>query len=180
MSDLIESGRMFTEVRILKYRAEDIPEGQPIKSVEPYEITDAGQPGNLLVNGGINRIWGQLNSNTQVWDQTHTGIGVGNSSTAAAASDNNLLGASKRFNQCDSGFPSLPGVQNIQFAATFGTADANFAWNEYGIVVPNTSTTFTAGGTLPTNYVLLNRKVVSLGTKTSSDIWIFTATMTLA
>jgi len=176
MSELIESGRMFTEARVAKYLAE---EGVPVEELEPYDVVEVGQPGNMLMNVGINQLWSQLKINTQLWDQTHTGIGVGNSTTAESASHNDLQGASKRYNQCDSGFPALPGVQNIQFAATFGTSEANFAWNEYSLIVPNTTTAFTPGTTKPTNYVILNRKVVSLGTKTSSDIWIFTATLTL-
>lgn len=55
----------------------------------------------------------------------------------------------------------------LTFKATFGTGAANFAWNEWGIA--NAST----GGRL------FNRKVASLGTKTSAASWEFRAAIGL-
>jgi hypothetical protein len=66
----------------------------------------------------------------------------------------------------DNGFPTRTNNQ-LTFQATFGTSEANFAWNEWGVA--NNSTAGT----------LLNRKVESLGTKTNSQIWQFTATITV-
>jgi hypothetical protein len=55
----------------------------------------------------------------------------------------------------------------LTFRASFGTSEANFAWNEWGIF--NAAT----GGTMMT------RKVESLGTKTSSQSWQITTTITV-
>lgn len=56
----------------------------------------------------------------------------------------------------------------LVFQATFGTGSANFAWQEWGVA--NAST----GGSM------LNRKVVSLGTKTSAASWAFKAAVAVA
>lgn len=193
MTELIESARMFTEASVAKYDLAAIewvrektgivsPTGEDFirLGVSPFEVVDAGQPGNLLVNVGINQLLSRLVTGEQVWDTTHTGIGVGTSSTAAAATDTDILGGTKRYNQCDTGFPTAAGSQQMVFAATFAPADANFAWAEYSLIVPDTSSTFVAGATKPTDYVILNRKVAALGTKTVAESWVFTVTITLA
>jgi hypothetical protein len=60
------------------------------------------------------------------------------------------------------------GSATITFRSVFGTGDANFAWQEWGVF--NAST----GGRM------LNRKVESLGTKSSAATWTFTVTITLS
>lgn len=190
---LIESARMFTEVTVKKYDQATIDickrslelDGEPTGAdfdslgLQPFEITDAGQPGNLLVNVGINQLIARLLTSEQAWDTTHIGVGVGNSSTAASAAQSDLQGASKRYNQADAGFPTT-GSQSFITQATFDTTEANFAWEEYGIIIPDTTSTFTEGATKPSSYILLNRKATSLGTKTSAQSWVFTVTITLA
>jgi hypothetical protein len=64
----------------------------------------------------------------------------------------------------------------IQAVAVFGTADGNFAWEEWGLDVG--TATVTAGTTV--NAVLLNRKVASNGTKASGQTWTATATITFS
>ncbi len=191
---LIESARMYTQASVAKYDLEAIkwvrektgllcPEGSDFRrlGVTPHDTADAGQPGNLLVNVGINQLISRLVTGEQVWDQTHTGIAVGDTNTAAAAGNTDLAAASnKRYNQCDTGFPSAAGSQQMIFETTFSPAEANFAWNEYGLIVPDTSSTFVEGTTKPTDYILFNRKVASLGTKTVSESWVFTVTITLS
>ena len=193
MSKLIESAHMFTEAVVRKYDAADIEwakakldlpsvDGTDLANLKitPYEITKGAQPGNVLVNVGINQLWARCVTAEQVWDTTHTGIGVGTSTTAGAAAQTDLLGGSQRWNACDASFPSAPGSQQMLFQATYGTSEANFAWEEYGLAIPDTTSTSTSGATKPANYLLLNRKATSLGTKTSSNVWVFTVTMTLA
>jgi hypothetical protein len=72
------------------------------------------------------------------------------------------------------GYPQRTGSA-ITFRSTFGTADANQAWAEWGVF--NGSG---AGGAGPTGVVMLNRKVEALGTKTSAEVWQLTVTVTLA
>lgn len=64
---------------------------------------------------------------------------------------------------------SAPGRTNgaLTFVATFGTSAANQAWNEWGVC--NASS---AGQ-------LFSRKAEGLGTKTSAQTWVFTATVTI-
>lgn len=192
MTELIESAKMYTQASVAKYDLDAIewvrsktgivsPTGDDFirLGVSPFEVVDAGQPGNLLVNVGINQLLSRLVTGAQVWDTTHTGIGVGTSSTAATAADTDLLGGSKRYNKCDTGFPTAAGSQQMVFAATFAPADGNFAWAEYSLIIPNTSSIFVNGAALPTDYKILNRKVAALGTKTVSESWVFTVTITL-
>jgi hypothetical protein len=96
-------------------------------------------------------------------------IAVGNSATAFAATQTDLVGASKFRKQMDATFPTRA-ANVLTFRATFATGDANFAWAEWGIT---NSVASQSGGTL------LNRKVDALGTKTSSQSWQFTVTLTV-
>jgi hypothetical protein len=95
-------------------------------------------------------------------------IGVGDSATAHAVGQTDLQGTTNRLRKAmDATYPS--GAANvITFRSTFATGDANWAWNEWGIF--NNSTT--GSGTM------LSRKVESLGTKTNTQTWQFTATLT--
>lgn len=93
-------------------------------------------------------------------------IGVGDSTTAFAANQTDLVAATNKLRKAmDATFPS--GAANvITFRSTFGTADANFAWQEWGVF------NAASAGTM------LSRKVESLGTKTSAQTWQFTVTLT--
>lgn len=93
-------------------------------------------------------------------------IGVGDSTTAQAVGQTDLQAATNKLRKAmDATFPS--GATNVlTFRSTFGTADANYAWQEWGVF------NAAAAGTM------LNRKVESLGTKTSTQTWQFTVTLT--
>lgn len=94
-------------------------------------------------------------------------IGVGDSSAAFASSQTDLQAATNKLRKpMDATFPQRAG-NVVTWRATFGTAEANFAWNERGIF------NALAGGQM------LSRKVVSLGTKTSSASWQLTCTDTV-
>lgn len=142
------------------------------------EITT--QEGNLLMYGGASCQWETLigngtntgSGNLQYFNAANTYIGVGDSSTAEAATQTNLQATTNKLRNLVSAVTHTDGVivgsASCVFVATFATTDANFAWNEWGIF-NNTS----AGR-------MLNRKVASLGTKTSAAAWVATATLTLA
>lgn len=93
-------------------------------------------------------------------------LGVGDGTTAFAASQTDLQGTNKLRKAMDAGYPTRSANQ-MTFRSTFGGAEANFAWNEWGVF--NAAT----GGTM------MNRKVESLGTKASGATWILTVTITL-
>lgn len=194
MTKRIESGHVYTETLITKHSAD--AEEYLIKKlgrmptladfetaqISPDEILEGPQPGNILVNVGINQLWTRCATAAQVWDSTHGAIGTGDSSTAASAAHTDMQAATNKYYQAWSGTPTSGSSQAIVFNSVFGTSVANFAWNEYGVIVPNTGTTYTSGTTKQASYILLNRKAGAglLGTKTSAQSWSFTVTMTLA
>lgn len=141
--------------------------------------------GNLLLNGGASLIWERFitkkpsTSSTgaalQAFSSANARIGVGNSTATAAITQTDLQGASKKYNGMSAGYPShtdgtsSSGARQIQARALFTTAQANFAWQEWGM--------FNSTGA---SKRMLNRKVQSLGTKTSSAQWTFTVTLSLS
>jgi hypothetical protein len=128
-------------------------------------------PHNLLLNEGINLLWtlGCGGSGTP-WNNANAYIGVGDSSTAAAATQTGLQATTnKLYKAMDSGYPIYGSSQYSTWRSTFGTGDANWAWNEYTVCNSNSD-----------SGVNLNRLVQSLGTKTSSFSWVLSLQITLA
>lgn len=189
---MVESARMFTRAVVEKYDEDQTqwvknktgllePQSKAFESLKmtPYEVTEGPQPGNRLVTVGLNQLTSRLITAEQVWDQTHSALAVGDSTTADAIGDTDLVAATnKRYQATDASFPTQSnGV--LTFRATYGSGVAEFAWNEYGVIVPDTSTTYTSGSTKQASYILFNRKSpASLGTK-SSGTWVFTVTITV-
>ena len=100
------------------------------------------------------------------FSNANSAIAIGTGTTAFAASQTALITESARV-ACDATYPSV--TNNVITArSTFGTGVANVAWQEWGLFNNQSS-----GGTM------FNRKVESLGTKTSAQTWQFTVTITL-
>jgi hypothetical protein len=149
--------------------------------VEP-ELVDID--GNLLVYGGASCQWQTLIGNgTTTADQSLTyfsnaraAIGVGDSTTAAAATQTDLQASTNLLRVAmDSTYPqhtdaTTSGAASIVFKSTYSTSQANFAWQEWGVF--NSATAATGR--------MLQRKVESLGTKTSAATWALTITLSLA
>lgn len=93
-------------------------------------------------------------------------LGVGDSNTAFAASQTDLQAATNKLRKAmDATYPQR--TANVVTArATFGTTEANFAWEEWGWF------NAAAAGTM------MSRKVESLGTKAGTQTWQLTATLT--
>ena len=152
--------------RIDKYRADD--------RSAPYDTVSGA--GNLLVYGGASALWQRLiGTGVTAFDNSNAYLGVGDSSTAAAATQTDLQAASNKHREAmDATYPShtdgTGSASNavITYKSTFETGDANFAWAEWAL--------FNASSTGR----MLNRKVFSGGTKTSADAWSLTVTVTLA
>lgn len=120
-------------------------------------ITDAGR--NHLVQAGIG-------AGVTAFNNANAYIGVGDSTTAFAAGQTDLQASTNKLRKAmDATYPS-GGSNVITFRSTFGTSDANFAWNEWGVFNGSSGNT------------MLNRKVESLGTKTNTQTWQFTVTLT--
>jgi hypothetical protein len=120
-------------------------------------LTDAGR--NLLVQLGIG-------AGGTAFNNANAYIGVGDSTTAFSAAHTDLQAATNKLRKAmDATYPS-GGSNVITFRSTFATGDANFAWQEWGVFNASSAGT------------MLNRKVESLGTKTSAQTWQFTVVLT--
>lgn len=95
-------------------------------------------------------------------------IGLGDSSTAFAAGQTDLQAASNKVRVAmDATYPTRSSNVLI-FRSTFSTAQANYAINEFSVHNASSSGT------------MFSRKVdSSLGTKTSSQTWVVTVTLTI-
>lgn len=123
---------------------------------------------NLLLNEGIQEMWDLIiaAAGTSAYNNATADMGVGNSATAAAATDTGLLGASSLFKAMVATYP-IRTAQTVDFRSDYLTGEANFAWEEASV---------RNGNTRNKN---MNRKVQSLGTK-ASGTWTLTASITLA
>lgn len=122
-----------------------------------------------LTNAGRNFIRDAVSGNAApvLFSNANARLCVGNGNTAFAGAQTDLVGASTTRRPMDVGFPDFTQGSNItRFRSTFGTGDANHTWEEWGVA--NAAATG----------VLLNRKVESLGTKTSAQTWELTADLT--
>lgn len=141
----------------------------------PDEVVE--HDGNVGCNAGIQRILDlAIGAGGQAFDNTHCRIGVGDGTTAVAATDTDLsaaAGSSHRwFQLMDATYPSRSG-QVLTFKITVSGSDANFVWQEFGI----------DGGTANSTTVatpLLDHALATLGTKMPGAIWAFTVTITLS
>lgn len=145
-------------------------------SIDPYLVTEVS--GNLLTTAGLGRIATLVTAGTgNLISSTTARVGVGNGAGTAAIGDTDLsasAGSSNRwFQTCTVTIPS-----NVwTFAATFASADGNFAWNEFGVDIG--TATVSSGATV--NAVLLNHKTsIAQGTKAAGQTWTATATITIS
>lgn len=145
--------------------------------VAPYDVSEV--VGNLVTTAGWTRTSNLLTNQgaTQAMTATATRIGAGNGVGTAAAGDTDLsaaAGSANRWFQTVSGAGTVS-TNTLAFSATFGTADGNFAWNEFGIDVG--TPTVSSGNTV--NALLYNHKTsIAQGTKASGQTWAVTATFT--
>lgn len=153
--------------KIEKYKGDFASAAEAEKLGKPYDTVEL--EGNLLLNEGINNLWTHLcGGAATAYSNANARIGVGNSTTAAQATDTGLLGASQLYKAMDATYPTYGSSQQVVFRSTFGSTEANWAWEE--ITVDN-------GATAAIN---LNRKVQAMGTKASGTTWVATLTITLS
>lgn len=93
---------------------------------------------------------------------------VGTDTTPENAAQGGVIatGANRAYAAMDTGYPTVNGRQMV-FRASFGDTEANFAWNEASIANGNGASA-----------VSMNRKVASLGTKTTGT-WTLQITVSL-
>lgn len=160
----------------LEKRYEDVDEYAPLGGMlareefhrifEPYEVIEG--EGNILVNVGIQLMLDLLiGAGGTVFSNANAHVGVGDSTTAAAAGQTDLQAATNKLRKAmEATFPSRSG-QTLTFKSVFGSGDANFDWEEWAIF------NAAAAGTM------LNRKVQDFGTK-STGTWTLTVTVTIS
>ena len=164
-----ESAKWQCRSRLSKYH-EDIAgfrgaEAEFQRRFKPYEVIEGD--GNCLLNGGIDEMWDLIaGDSANHFNNAGAQIGVGDSNTAAAATQTDLQAATnKTYKAMDSGYPTST-TQKATFRASFGAGDANYTWNEW--VVKQA-----------TSGKCLNRKVDSMGTK-SGGTWTLEVSITLS
>jgi hypothetical protein len=103
------------------------------------------------------------------WDSTNARLGVGDSNTAAAATQTGLQAeTNKTYKAMDANYLQRSN-QTVEWRATFGSSDANYAWEEFTVV--------NAADDSEKN---LNRKVASKGTKASGETWTLSLQITFS
>jgi len=132
---------------------------------KPYQVIEG--EGNCLLNSGIDEMWDLITGDSSNhFDNTNARIGVGDSDTAADATQTDLQAATnKTYKDMENGYPTSTSQKAI-FKASFGSDEANYAWNEW-VVKQSTSGK------------CLNRKVENLGTK-STGTWALEVSVTLS
>lgn len=146
--------------------------------IRPYEEVVSGC--NLITTAGWQRA---LNltfgiQTTGAYGSATMRIGVGTGTTSAAVGNTDLAaatGPTGRFFNLATGnasFSAGTGTQRATIGATFGTGDANFAWQEWCIDQGTVGS-----GTGAAVAVLFNRAVSSQGTKVSGQTWSASATL---
>jgi hypothetical protein len=154
-----------------------------VLGVQPYSVT-VDENCNLVTEQGWAALLGGTagTSPSLKFSAAAARIGIGTSATAATGADTKLTGdtggaSTTSFYKLVSGAPTIStaaAVATLVFAATFGTAQANFAWAEFGTDNGSAdSVTIT-----PTTPIFLNHGVSAQGTKASGQTW--TATETLS
>ena len=125
---------------------------------------------NLLLNGGINNLLTLVaGTGGTKYDNATAFIGVGDSSTAAVATQTGLQAATnKAYAAMATSFPTYGTSQKATWKSSFDASTGNFAWEEFIVCTSN------AGANA------LNRKVSAQGTKTSGQVWEVTLEITLS
>jgi hypothetical protein len=139
----------------------------------PYDRVSGS--GNLFTYGGVSLIW-ELVKDVAVdaFDNTNSYLGVGDSNTAAAATQTDLQAATNKVRAAMTAtFPThtdgttLATHAQIVYKSTFAAGTGTFTWNEFGLF--NAS----SGGRM------LNRKVITGGAKGAGDSWTLAVTLSI-
>jgi hypothetical protein len=143
--------------------------------VEPFEVWQKDNVNNVLQAGWVALLGGIAGTSITTKYSASVGrIGVGDSTTAVSYTQTDLQASTNKYYQLVSSAPTISTASSpatLVFAATFGTAVANYAWNEF------ITDEGTASNTGPVVAVCLNRGQVGMGTKASGQTWTATETI---
>lgn len=135
------------------------------------------EEGNITLREGLYLLTGiisGIDTTSAKWDASNAYLGVGDSSASEDASQTGLQGSNKTYKGMDSGYPERAvnesaTEQYVEWRATFGANDANYAWNEFTVANGNSDAAKN-----------LNRKVTSKGTKASGETWTLSLKITFS
>jgi hypothetical protein len=156
------------------------PEEIMAAGVKPYETLEVD--GNCLLNDGINNILtpALIGGSYTAINTTNGCIGVGNGTTAAAATQTALQGSSCQWVIVTS-TSGTGSSQQLVLQASFGSSYGNFAWSEISAASTTTPGSLPSSATTPPSTAhILNRLVSSMGTKSSGSTWTATLTITFS
>lgn len=151
--------------------AEALQEGGTIEDFVQQRFAVEHVDGNIALNEGLQELIDiTIGAGTPTkWDNANARLGVGDSNAAESASQTGLQAASnKTFKAMDATYPQRSN-QTAEWRATFGSSDANYAWEEYTVV--------NAASDTGKN---LNRKTASKGTKASGESWVLSLQITFS
>lgn len=123
-----------------------------------------------LTNAGRDFLLGAATgASTPPFDNANAYIGVGDGAAAFDAAHTDLQAAANKFRKgMDTTYPQTVGNVST-FKSTYGGAEANYAWQEWGVFNDPAN----GGG------VMINRVPEYNGTKLPGQTWIFEVTLTL-
>lgn len=153
---LVDTLRVRGHLRVEKFDAEGTL----------YETAEAE---NIFLTAGINEIWRLvIGQSANTFSAAQAQVGIGDSSKATDAAQTDLQAATnKAYRPMVSGYPMPTGGNAVQFQASFGSLDANFAWAEF--VVKHGS-----------SGICIDRGVAAMGTKAPGTTWTATVTLSIA
>lgn len=196
MSDRQDGLRWRPSIRVDQYSPERVRELTELLGYEPKaeDFARLGEApervvevdGNLLTTVGLGLITGLIiGAGGNAMTTTQTAIGVGSVATAEAVGDTQLGGNGNSSTAWYQLVDASPGITRTTTAvtndtivgqATFASANANFAWNEWCFVTG--SGVFTSGNAIASlstgTEVMVNHKTTSMGTKVSGAVWVVT------
>lgn len=148
-------------------KIERFKDDEAVKANKSYKTTKFKK--NILVNAGINLMEALLiGGGGTVYSNANAYIGVGDSTTAEAASQTDLQAATNKLRVAMNATFPTQASQVLTFQSDFTSAQANYAWQEFAVFNASTAGT------------MLNRKVSAQGTKTSGQTWRVTITITIS
>jgi hypothetical protein len=136
---------------------------------ETGRFVDSIDAENLFLTAGINELWKLVTGqSTNTFTNAQAQIGIGDSSTAAAAGQTDLQAATnKTYVGMAASYPTVPSAGSVQFQASFGSSQANYAWNEF-VIKHGTSA------------ISIDRATGTWGTKASGTTWVATVTLSIS
>lgn len=163
-------------------------------TIEKFRLNEKGEmelyatekhEGNAVLGTGANCIWALLagdagagSGTLSYFNNSNTRLYVGNNTNVVDPDQNDGGGfrGSTAYASCGAGYPMYAEDDGsdynyrIAFRGLFGTSEANFAWEEWGV----------ANGDFGGSGTLLNRRQESMGTKTDSEQWSFAVELYLS